>query len=188
MPSAPHCTLRITCSAALLCPPPLPSLLCFILLAPYCTPLLCLTLPLLALLYSALLCPALHFSPLLWLGFLSYNCAVIHSVQSCLILPSLSCLFFLARFCSVLFSCSILPSFTLQNSALLMSVHVCSAAHCPTPWSSICLMQTSSIFIPASCFVFIIAITFSYQTLILLVWVLVVGSKLKKASRFSYQS
>ena len=130
VPSAPHCTLRITCSAALLCPPPLPSLLCFILLAPYCTPLLCLTLPLLALLYSALLiyallCPALHFSPLLWLGFLSYNCAVIHSVQSCLILPSLSCLFFLARFCSVLSSCPILHSFTLQNSALLMSAHWC---------------------------------------------------------------
>ena len=101
-----------------------------LLLAPYCTPLLCLTLPLLALLYSALLiyallCPALHFSPLLWLGFLSYNCAVIHSVQSCLILPSLSCLFFLARFCSVLSSCPILHSFTLQNSALLMSAHWC---------------------------------------------------------------
>ena len=96
MPSAPHCTLRITCSAAL------PSSSAF----------------------SALLHFALPYPALLWLALLSSNCFVVHSVYSCLILPSLSCLFYLARLllCFVL----LLDSFTLQNSALLMSAHVCS--------------------------------------------------------------
>ena len=135
------------------------SRLCFILLAPYCTPLLCLTLPLLALLYSALL----------WLALLSSNCFVIHSVQSCLILPSMSCLFYLAR---LLLCFVLLLDSSFLHVATFCSTHVCSAAQCSLPDALVINSFDANQFAD---------ITFSYHTCVAYWYKL-------KASRFSNQS